>query len=245
MKKFKITTLIIALFIIVTFLCLAIIVKAEDPGNAKSNESNINAEKRANINENRNLNESNQNLNENRNLNESNRNVNENENDNLNENSNQNANENVNENKGENKGVTGAEHRSAVATFVQNLLNAANNDKSGIGDQVKAIAQAQNDTKEQEAQAIDKINSRGKITTFLIGSDYKNLGMLRSQMVTTQNQINQLTALLAKTTDPATKASLQAQIQVLTQEQQKINDFIKTNESKFSLFGWLVKLFNK
>ena len=37
----------------------------------------------------------------------------------------------------------------------------------------------------------------------------------------------------------------QNQMQALEQEQQNIEDFIKSQESKFSLFGWLVKLFNK
>jgi hypothetical protein len=160
----------------------------------------------------------------------------------VNQNNNRNQN-NVNIDKDNNK-LNGDSHRSAVATFVQNLLDVANRDKSGIGDQVRAIANAQNDSKEDVASEIEKVQNRNGFKTFLIGTDYKSMGQLRSEMVTTENQIKQLTVLLDKTTDAMDKAVIQAQIQVLTQEQQKINDFIKTNESKFSLFGWLVKLFN-
>jgi len=41
------------------------------------------------------------------------------------------------------------------------------------------------------------------------------------------------------------KTELQNQIQALEQEQTNINNFIAQNESKFSLFGWAVKLFRK
>lgn len=159
-----------------------------------------------------------------------------------------NANENqanTNKGQGNNNKLNGAEHRSAVATFVQSLLDVANNEQGGIGDQVRVIANAQNGSKDNVANEIDKVQNRNGFKTFLIGTDYKTIGQLRSEMVTTENQIDQLTALLDQTTDATDKASLQAQIQALTQEQQKINDFIKANESKFSLFGWLVKLFNK
>jgi len=143
------------------------------------------------------------------------------------------------------KQVSGAEHRSTVATFVQNLLNVADREQEGIGEEVKAIAQAQNETKDKVADGIDKINNRSKIKTFLIGTDYKNIGQLRSEMVKTRNQIDQLNRLVDKTTSEENKTTLQGQIQTLEQEQQKIEDFLKANESKFSLFGWFVKLFNK
>jgi hypothetical protein len=150
---------------------------------------------------------------------------------------------NVNQGQDNNGKLNGALHRSAVATFVQNLLNVANKEQGGIGDQVRAVAQAQNDVVGAEATAIDKIQNRSGVKTFFIGTDYKNIGMLRSEMVKTRNQIDQLNALLDKTTSAETKATLTAQIQALTLEQQKINNFVNINESKFSLLGWFVKLF--
>jgi len=143
------------------------------------------------------------------------------------------------------KQVNGVEHRSTVATFVQTLINVADREQGGIGEEVRVIAQAQNDTKDKVADGIDKINNRSKIKTFLIGTDYKTVGQLRSEMVKTRNQIDQLKRLLDKTTSEENKTALQGQIQTLEQEQQKIEDFLKANESKFSLFGWFVKLFIK
>lgn len=143
------------------------------------------------------------------------------------------------------KQVNGAEHRSTVATFVQTLLNVADREQGGIGEQVRVVAQAQNETKDKVADTIDKIQNRNKVKTFLIGTDYKSIGQLRSEMVKTRNQIDWLKRLLDKTTSEESKTALQGQIQALEQEQQKIEDFLMANESKFSLFGWFVKLFNK
>jgi len=151
----------------------------------------------------------------------------------------------VNEKQGKSNELSGEEHRSGVATFVQSLLNVADRERGGIGDQVREIANAQNDSKEAIADAIDAVKNRSGLKTFFIGTDYKNIGQLRSEMVKTENQIKQLTELLGQMTVAEDKTSLQAQIQSLEQGQQKINDFVKVNEDKFSLFGWFVKLFNK
>jgi len=141
-------------------------------------------------------------------------------------------------------------HRSVVANFVQNLLKVASSTEGGIGQQVRVIAQQQNDSDATTTGAITKINNRGKIKIFLIGSDYKNLGTLRSEMVHTRNRISQLTRLIqnatgTSATDTAATGTIQAQIQTLEQEQTKIENFIKAQEGKFSLFGWLLKLFSK
>lgn len=156
--------------------------------------------------------------------------------------------ENVNENKGEkenNKGRINSEaHRSMVANFVQSLLSVANSE-GGIGQQVRVIAQQQNDSKEKTAEAIDKIEKRSKIKTFLLGTDYKNIGALRSEMVKTRNDIEQLKRLTDKAKNEQNKSELQTQIQNLEQEQTDIDSFISNNENEFNLFGWAVKLFVK
>lgn len=136
------------------------------------------------------------------------------------------------------------EHRSVVAAFVQSLLAVADRE-GGIGQEVRTIAQQQNDAKDRAADIIFAVDNRSKIKTFFIGTSYKNLGELRSQMVQTRNQIEQLKRLAEKTQNEGDKTELQNQIQALEQEQTKINDFITQNESQFSLFGWAVKMFRK
>lgn len=147
--------------------------------------------------------------------------------------------------KGDKGQQTAATHRSVVATFVQSLVTVANREKGGIGEQVRVIARQQIVSGTEAAEEITAVESRSKIKTFLIGSDYKNLGALRSEMVKTRNRIDQLQRLVDKTTIAEDKTILQDQIAALKLEQTKINNFITLNESKFSLFGWLAKLFNK
>lgn len=141
--------------------------------------------------------------------------------------------------------LSGETHRSAVGAFVQNLRNVADKEQGEIGDKVREIANAQDNSKDETANEIDNVKNRSGLKTFLIGTDYKNIGKLRSGIATIGNQIDKLTELLGQTTDAADKATIQAQIDALKLQQNKINDFIKTNESKFSLFGWFVKFFNR
>jgi hypothetical protein len=131
-----------------------------------------------------------------------------------------------------------------VATFVQSLLAVADREDE-IGQEVKVIAQHQNDIKNRTSDLINAVENRNEVKTFFIGTSYKNLGELRSQMVQTQNQIGQLKRLAEKAENEGDKTELQNQIQALELEQTNISNFITRNESKFSLFGWAVKLFRK
>lgn len=139
---------------------------------------------------------------------------------------------------------TAEAHRSMVATYVKELLSVADRN-TGIGESVRVIAQQQNDSKDEVAQKIDAVENRSEIKTFLIGSDYKNLNGLKSDMAVTNNQLDQLKNIVGKTTNTEDKTILQNQISLLEQEQAKINSFITQNENKFSLFGWIAKFFNK
>jgi len=140
--------------------------------------------------------------------------------------------------------VNAEEHRSVVANFVQSLLQVADRE-GGIGEQVRTIAQQQNQAGETTAQAMEKVQTRSRIRTFFFGSDYKNLGVLRSEMAQTQNRLEQVNRLMENVQNDGDQVELQNQVQLLEQEQTKIEEFIKTNEDKFSLFGWFTRLFNK
>jgi len=137
--------------------------------------------------------------------------------------------------------INAQQHRSTVANFVQSLQGVADRE-GGIGEQVRTIAQQQNQSEETTIKAMEKVQTRSGVKTFLIGSDYKNLGALRSEMVKTRNRLEQLNKLMENVQNEGDKTELQNQIQTLEQEQTKIESFIKAQEGKFSLFGWLAKL---
>jgi ubiquinone/menaquinone biosynthesis C-methylase UbiE len=134
------------------------------------------------------------------------------------------------------------DHRSAVANFVMGLENIADRE-TGIGQQVRTIAQQQNQSASTTMQIMEKVQTRSKVKTFFFGNDYKNLGALRSEIVQTRNRLDHLNQLMENVQSEEEQTELQNQIQTLEQEQVKIENFIEAEEDKFSLFGWLVKMF--
>lgn len=134
------------------------------------------------------------------------------------------------------------QHRNTVTNFVQSLNGIADREVV-MGQQVRTIAQQQNQSASTAIQAMEKVQTRSKVKTFFFGTDYKNLGTLRSEMVQTRNRLEQLNQLMVNVQNEGDQTELQNQIQVLEQEQVKIESFIKAHEGKFSLFGWLVKMF--
>ncbi len=137
----------------------------------------------------------------------------------------------------------GDQYRSDVAAVVQKLINVANRDR-GIGEEVKTVATEQKDMSETVQEKITTVENRGGLKTFFIGSDYKNLGALRSELVTTQNHLDRLQKALEKTTSTTVQDDLKTQIKELEVIKTRAESFVKQHESKFSLFGWLVRLFN-
>lgn len=136
----------------------------------------------------------------------------------------------------------GKEHRNEVAKVVQKLEKIADEDND-IEDEVKDVAQEEKSSSEKVKEKMDAVDDRGAFKTFLIGSDYKNLGELRSELVKTDNALNRLNKALGRAKDNSIKADLQAQINELTTIKSKANVFVESIDGKFSLFGWLVKMF--
>lgn len=136
--------------------------------------------------------------------------------------------------------INAEQYRNRANNFVQNLLKIAER-KDGVGQQIRTIAQEQNQSEDKTIQAMKKIQTRSRIKTFLMGSDYKNLGILRSELIQTRNRLEQLKRLMANVESEDDKTELQNQVKALEQEQEKIENFIRDQEGKLSLFGWLVK----
>lgn len=137
------------------------------------------------------------------------------------------------------------QHRNKVSTIVQQLNVLASKDDN-IGEEISQVVKAEATTTDQQINLMEKVENRSRFRTFFLGSDYKNLGALRSTMVTTNNQIQRLEKALERTTSTSEiQTELNAQITALKDAQVKVESFISANESKFSLFGWLIKLFNK
>lgn len=136
----------------------------------------------------------------------------------------------------------GEEHQSTVASLVKALLVVADEDE-GVGEEVRVIAREQASSSEKVAVAAGKIEERGKFRTFLFGTDYKNIGAIRSEMVQTENRILKLDRELARVASSTDVSDVNVELAKLKTEQTALENFVKDNEDKFSLLGWLVRMF--
>lgn len=133
------------------------------------------------------------------------------------------------------------EYKNEVAQFVHNL-KAIGEIEGGIGQQVRVVAQAQNDSEDDVEDAIKDIDDRSDFVEFLIGPKYGSIAEVNTAIAENQTRIKVLTELMNQLTDPAVKLVLQDQITILNQQNANLQKLVAENESGFSLFGWLARL---
>lgn len=134
------------------------------------------------------------------------------------------------------------EHHRVVSRLVHELLQIADRE-GGIGAEVRVIAHAEDESATTTELAMKKVEKKGGVAVFFFGSDFKNLGVIRSELAATTKNIARLQTLLASTTNATDKASLTVQIQALQVEKAKVEAYVEAHEGAFSLFGWLTKYF--
>jgi len=161
------------------------------------------------------------------------------------QNKNQERNQEQIQNQEKNGEVNGEIHKSVVANFVQELLGVADREDGRIGQQIREIAQGQNDTKEKVAEAIDTIKNQSIIKTFLVGPDHKSSLRLKAGISVVENQLVELNNLLDESILEESKTEIQNQIETMEQEKETINSFLEASNRQFNLFGWFIKLFVK
>ncbi len=134
-------------------------------------------------------------------------------------------------------------HGRMVSAFVKNLLSVSDRE-GGIGAEVRVIAREQDDSSERISSSMSHIEGKGKFSSFLFGADYKNIAALQIEIVKMGQQITQLQVLADKATDVNDKDVLNVQIKMLQDEQVRLQTFVNLYENNFSMFGWLVRIFN-
>ena len=133
--------------------------------------------------------------------------------------------------------------KKIVSGVAKNLKSVAFSEEE-IAEDLEELADAQEETGGKINASVEKIQEQNKTKAFLIGTDYKNLGQLRSEMVQNRNQIRQLTQLIGQTENEENRLILQEQLELMVQEREQINNFITESEESFSLFGWAFRLIN-
>jgi hypothetical protein len=149
------------------------------------------------------------------------------------------------EDKSSSRSEEALQHMSEVAKKVQELLTTVGA-KGGIGQQVSEVAKEQNDEQQATRDSIDKIDSRSGLLKALIGPNFKELGNIRAQIARTDDRIQKLNQLKDQFAgDAATQKLIGDTVTALQTQLASLENKVQTEESSPSLFGWLIRLFNR
>ncbi|HBO16427.1 MAG TPA: hypothetical protein DD451_00255 [Candidatus Moranbacteria bacterium] len=133
------------------------------------------------------------------------------------------------------------QRRSKVANTVQSMLQIADQD-GGVGQQLKAIAQNQNQNQLKLEQNVEKIQIRGGFTKFFVGPDYGKIKDTQKILEQNKEQIRQLNQIRTQLSNQGDQQQLTEQINILEQVNQEIEILLADAQEGFSLFGWFNKL---
>ena len=136
------------------------------------------------------------------------------------------------------------QRRSQVSNAVQEILQVAERN-SGIGQQVKTIAQTQTQNQEKLETSLQKVQSRSDFAKFFVGPNYGEINNTKKSLEQNREQIKQLNQVKNQLANQGDKQTLTQQIQTLEQANLEIENSLGTAQKGFSLFGWMFKLFSK
>lgn len=135
------------------------------------------------------------------------------------------------------------QRRSNVANAVQEMLQVADR-TGGIGQQVRVIAQAQNQNQEKLEASLQKVQSRGSFAKFFVGPNYGEINNAKKILEQNKEQIKELDQIKNQLADQGDQQALAEQIQALEQANLETENSLGTAQKGFSLFGWMFKLFS-
>lgn len=139
----------------------------------------------------------------------------------------------------------GEETQLQVATQHMEQLMDMEGVTEAVGNQVRTIAQEQVQAQTQIQNQLNKLKSKSGLMKKLFGPDYGAIKNLKQQMEQNRLRIQQLTQLQNQVANQADETQLQEAIQALVEQNTALKEQIQAEEQIKSLFGWLVRLFNK
>ena len=141
------------------------------------------------------------------------------------------------------RSATAREYMSNVAAAVEQLL-VNREEKGGIGQEVREIAQQQKQVQVETRQQLEKIEARQGFLKKLIGPNFKAIRNMRQHLAQNQLRIERLEQ-LKNQLSIQTEDNVDQIIQALKEQGQALQEQITAEEHTKSIFGWLFKLFNR
>jgi hypothetical protein len=134
----------------------------------------------------------------------------------------------------------GEQRRSRVANAVQEMLAVADRNP-GIGQQIRTIAQNQNQEQEEMEEALQATKKRSGVVKFFIGPNYKELKKVEDRIENHKNRLEELKGLRAQLENSADAEVLTQQIQIMEQIGAELENEVNEEKQGISLFGWLFR----
>lgn len=142
-----------------------------------------------------------------------------------------------------NRNQNAIEHMSFVAQEVERLL--AGDISGGIGEQVREVARAQKQAQTNIEGEFTKLKAKTGFLKSLFGPDYRAIKNLNRQIEQNQLRIQELEKLAEQVQNQAEKTQIQAAIQAMADQNAILQNQVQAEEQVGSIFGWLVKFFNR
>jgi hypothetical protein len=141
---------------------------------------------------------------------------------------------------------TGSENaiqrRSKVANAVQTMLQISEKNE-GVGQKIRIIAQNQNRDMEEIEENMESVKQRSKFLKFLIGPKYGQINSIEDRLEEHSGRLEELKQLKDELSEEDAEM-LDTQILAMEEIKKELLTELNLEESGFTLFGWLVKLFN-
>lgn len=136
------------------------------------------------------------------------------------------------------------QRRSAVANAVQEMLQVAERN-TGIGEQIRVIAQNQNRNQEDIEESLARVQKRSAIAKAIMGPNYSEINKAQELLNQNRSQIQQMEEIRNQVVSEEDKQVLNEQIQLISNANEEIEDLLDDSKKGFSLLGWMFKIFNR
>ena len=133
---------------------------------------------------------------------------------------------------------------SQVSNAVQEMIQIAERN-SGIGQQIKTIAQAQNQNQIKLEESLGKVQNRSGFVKFFVGPNYGEINNAQKIIEQNREQIQQLNQTMSQIANQSDQQTLTEQIKILEQSNIDIESALRNSEKGFSLLGWAFRLLFK
>lgn len=140
----------------------------------------------------------------------------------------------------EEKNQRSLERRSQVAKAIMEMERIGDSNQ-GIGEQVRIIAQSQNEGQDRVETSLQTVQNRNRVVRFLLGPDYKKIKDIEAELGIQQTRIQEMIKLANQLDNEGEAQAMMEQIALLQDIEDQVRQELENEQTGLSLFGWLFK----